>query len=69
MQSQEYPFVQELVTDTDGQVCKVILRFEDYQRLLEALEDEGLYRAMQEAAEEKPLSLEEALEAIDRPCS
>lgn len=64
MQIQEYPFVQELVTDIDGQVRKVILRFEDYQRLLEALEEEGLYRAMQEAADEQPLSLEEALEAI-----
>ncbi|MBD2088545.1 hypothetical protein H6F67_01510 [Microcoleus sp. FACHB-1515] len=67
MQIQDYPFVQELVTDMDGQVRKVILRFEDYQRLLEALEDEGLYRAMQEVAQEQPLSLEEALDAIDRP--
>lgn len=66
MQLQEYPFVQELVTDMSGQVCKVILRFEDYQRLLEALEDEGIYRAMQEVRGEEPLSLEAALAAIER---
>jgi hypothetical protein len=43
MQAEEYPYVQELVTDVQGQVRKVVLQFEDYQKLLEAIEDEGLY--------------------------
>jgi hypothetical protein len=67
MQAEEYPFVQELVTDTKGQVRKVVLQFEDYQKLLEAIEDEGLYRAMQETIGEKPLTLAEALKEMEKP--
>jgi len=65
MKAEEYPFVQELVTDTDGQVRKVVLRYEDYQQLLELIEDEGLYRAMQAVGQETPLSLEEALKELE----
>jgi RelB Antitoxin alpha helical domain len=67
MQAEEYPFVQELVTDIKGQVRKVVLQFEDYQKLLEAIEDEGLYRAMQETIGEKPLTLAEALKEMEQP--
>ena len=42
MKAEEYPFVQELITDKKGQVIKVVLEFEEYQRLLEAIEDQGL---------------------------
>ncbi|WP_193193347.1 hypothetical protein [Nostoc sp. MG11] len=66
MKAEEYPFVQELITDKKGQVLKVVLEFEEYQRLLEALEDEGLYRAMQEAVTgETPLRMNEALAVLD----
>ncbi|MBW4514827.1 MAG: hypothetical protein KME11_06335 [Timaviella obliquedivisa GSE-PSE-MK23-08B] len=41
-----YPFVEEFLTDNSGQVCKVVLQVDDYRRLLEALEDEWLYRAI-----------------------
>ncbi|MCV3214010.1 hypothetical protein OGM63_10870 [Plectonema radiosum NIES-515] len=37
MKAEEYPFVQELITDKKGQVLKVVLEFEEYQRLLEAI--------------------------------
>lgn len=67
MKAEEYPFVQELVTDTDGQVRKVVLNYEDYQQLLEMIEDEGLYRAMQAVKEEKPLTLDEALKELEQP--
>ena len=67
MQFEEYPFVQELVTDTSGPVQKVVLRYEDYQQLLELVEDEGLHRAIQEVRHEKPLSLAEALQQLDQP--
>lgn len=67
MKAEEYPFVQELITDKQGQVLKVILDFEEYQRLLDAIEDEGLYRAMQAVESETPLSINEALEELERP--
>ncbi|PIG94856.1 hypothetical protein CSQ79_05385 [Gloeocapsopsis sp. IPPAS B-1203] len=65
MQANDYPFVKEFVTDENGQVHKVVLQIEDYQRLLEALEDEGLYRAMQDVKHEVPLSLNAALQDLD----
>ena len=39
MNSTNYPFAQELITDTQGNIRKVVLKFEDYQHLLEAIED------------------------------
>lgn len=61
IQAKDYPFAQEFITDAEGQIRKVVNEIEDYRKLLEALEDEGLHRAMIEARKEKPLSLEEAL--------
>lgn len=62
-----YPFAQELITDAQGHVRKVILDLADYQTLLAALEDEGLYRAMQEVRYETPLSLSAALSMLEEP--
>ena len=66
VQSENYPFVEELLTDKKGKVRKVILNVEEYQRLIEALEDEGLYRAMQTVKNETPSSLQNALEELER---
>ncbi len=66
MKAEEYPFVQELITNKNGQVLKVVLEFGDYQRLIEAIEDEGLYRAMQAVKGEMPLRLKEALEVLEQ---
>lgn len=66
MSIEELPFVQELVKDNDGNVRQVVLRLEDYQRLIEAMEDEGLFFAMQEVKGEKPLSHEEALKELEQ---
>ena len=66
VQSEDYPFVEELLTDKSGEVRKVVLPLSDYQRLIEALEDEGLYRAMQSVKDEKPLSLQDALKELER---
>jgi len=60
IQAKDYPFAQEFITDAEGQIRKVVIDIADYQKLLEMLEDEGLYHAMIEARQEKPLSLEEA---------
>jgi hypothetical protein len=60
IQAKDYPFAQEFITDAEGQIRKVVIDIADYQKLLEALEDKALYRAMIEAREETPLSLEEA---------
>lgn len=60
-----YPYAQEFITDAQGQIRKVILDIADYQRLLTALEDEGLQRAMQEVRHETPLSLSAALSVLE----
>lgn len=67
MKAEEYPFVQELITNKQGQVLKVVLEFQEYQRLLDAIEDEGLYRAMQATSGETPLKINEALEELEKP--
>ena len=60
MTNSNYPFAQELITDTQGNIRKVILNFDDYQQLLEGLEDEALYQAMKITIDETPMSREEA---------
>jgi hypothetical protein len=40
-----------------GQVDKVIINLSDYQKLVELLEDEGMYRAILEVKDEIPMSL------------
>lgn len=67
MSAQNYPFAQEFITDAEGQIRKVVIDIADYRKLIEAIEDEGLYRAMLEARGEKPLSLEEARKEIYLP--
>jgi hypothetical protein len=65
MKNTNYPFAQKLITDTEGNIRQVILNFEDYQQLLEALEDEALYQAMKTTATETPLNREEALKLLE----
>ncbi|MDJ0900701.1 MAG: hypothetical protein QNJ55_18005 [Xenococcus sp. MO_188.B8] len=64
MNSTNYPFAQELITDTQGNIRKVVLKFEDYQHLLEAIEDEALYQAMRTTADEIPMNRDEALKLL-----
>jgi hypothetical protein len=66
MKAEEYPFVQELITDKQGQILKVVLEFQEYQRLLDAIEDEGLYRAMQAVKGETHLNRNEAIEQLEQ---
>lgn len=66
MNIKEYPFAQELVTNTQGDVLKVIIDFHDYERILEVIEDEGLYQAMIKVKDEAPLSLEQALMELEK---
>ena len=65
MKAEDYPFAKELVIDTEGHIRKVIIDFSDYQRLLEAIEDEGLILAMTEVKDEIPLNLNEALAELE----
>lgn len=64
--SKTYPYVDELITNSEGQVVKVVLPIEEYQRLIDALEDEGLLRAMRDVQEEPGLSIEEALSELEK---
>ena len=66
MEAEQYPFAQELITDVSGQIRKVILAFSDYKRLLEVIEEEGLYRAMMEVKNETSLDLEAALAELEK---
>ncbi|NMG60440.1 hypothetical protein E1H12_18455 [Geitlerinema sp. P-1104] len=66
MQAEQYPFAQELITDVSGKIRKVILDFSDYKRLLEVIEDEGLYQAMREVKDETSLDLEAALAELEK---
>jgi RelB Antitoxin alpha helical domain len=66
MKPSEYPFAQELITDTQGNIRKVIIDFPDYLRLLEALEDEGLILAIKEVQQQTPLNINEALAELER---
>jgi hypothetical protein len=63
--SEDYPFVQEFVTDNTGQIQKVVLSLGDYWHLLNALEDKALYEAIQSVRHETPLSREDALKALE----
>lgn len=60
-----YPFAQELITDTQGNIRQVVLNFEDYQQLLEKLEDEALYQAMKTTLNEISMNRDEALKALE----
>ena len=63
--SNNYPFARELITDTQGNICKVIINFDDYQHLLELLEDQALYQAMKITENEIPMTREEALKELE----
>ena len=66
MKAEDYPFVKELIIDIQGTIQKVVINFSDYQRLLEAMEDEGLVLAMMEVKDETPLNLDEALAELEK---
>lgn len=63
--SEDYPFVKEFIVNSAGQVDKVIVNLGDYQKLVELMEDEGMYRAILEVKDETPLSLSDALQELD----
>lgn len=66
MQTDKYPFAQELITDMEGNIRKVVIDFHDYLRLLEAIEDEGLILAMKTVEHEIPLNIDEALAELEQ---
>ena len=55
-----FPFASELVTDVKGRVSRVMMSVRDYQILMEAVEDEGMYRAIRQVRHERPLSINAA---------
>jgi len=65
VQTEDYPFVEELLLDKTGEVLKVVLPIQKYLSLIEALEDEGLYRAMNQVRDESPLDKEAALALLN----
>lgn len=65
MKNTNYPFAQDFITDNQGNIRQVILNFEDYQQLLETLEDEALYQAMKTTIGETSMNRDEALKALE----
>jgi len=63
---ENYPFVKEFIVDSSDQVNKVIINLSDYQKLVELLEDEGMYRAILEVKDEIPMSLSDALQELQK---
>jgi hypothetical protein len=61
---ENYPFVKEFIINSSGEVDKVIINLGDYQKLVELVEDEGIYRAVLEVKDEIPLSLSDALQEL-----
>ncbi|MCY7272516.1 MAG: hypothetical protein LH702_01900 [Phormidesmis sp. CAN_BIN44] len=66
LSTHDHPFAQEFITDASGQVRKVIIDIDDYQKLIDALEDEGLHRAMAEVRSETPMNLSAAIDELER---
>jgi hypothetical protein len=66
MQTNQYPFAQELITDVEGNIGKVVIDFQDYLRLLEAIEDERLIIPMKKVENETPLNLDAALAELEK---
>ncbi|MFM6080366.1 MAG: hypothetical protein ACKPCI_17950 [Dolichospermum sp.] len=66
MQTNQYPFAQELITDIQGNIRKVVIDFQEYLRLLEAIEDEGLILAMKEVENETQLNFDAALTELEK---
>jgi len=60
--------IGRFVVDETGKRTKVILDIEDYEKLLEALEEAGDIRACDElkASNEEAIPLEQAIEEIER---
>lgn len=56
MKNTNYPFAQELITDNQGTIRQMVLNFEEYQQLLENLEDEALDQAMKTTPREIPMN-------------
>jgi len=66
MNAQEYPFVKQVLTDSSGNIEQVIVDFQDYQKMLESIEDSGLYKAMMAVRDQAPLNLESAIAELEK---
>jgi hypothetical protein len=66
METKELPFAKEFITDSKGNITKIIMDFKDYQSFIDCIEDEVLVRAMNEVKNEVPLSLEDALKELEK---
>jgi hypothetical protein len=65
MNAQEYPFVKQILTDPSGNIEQVIVDFQDYQQILESLEDSGLYKAIMTVKDQTPLDIESAIGELE----
>lgn len=66
METKKLPFAKEFISDSEGHITKIIMDFNDYQRFLDCIEDEGLALAMNDVKNEVSLNLEDALKELDK---
>lgn len=57
--------VASFLYDAQGHKTHVLLPIEQFEKLLETLEDEGLVRALQETEGDEVLSYQQALTALE----
>ena len=64
--TQQYPYANELITDPNGNIVKVIIDWQDYLHFLGLMEDQALLNAMLETKNQFLLSRDEALKELEK---
>ena len=60
------PYIKSYITDKNGEISDIIISYNDYRKIEEALLDYGLGKSMEEVVHEEELSLEEFQKQINR---
>jgi hypothetical protein len=60
------PYIKSYITDKNGKISDIIISYNDYKKIEEALLDYGLGKSMEEVADEEELTLEEFRKQINR---
>jgi hypothetical protein len=55
------PYIKSYITDKNGDISDIIISYNNYKKIEEALLDHGLGKSMEEVADEEELSLERYL--------
>jgi len=59
-------FIESYITDQEGKVKAVILKYDTYKKIEELLLDIGLAKSMEEIMDEEEIDLKEAISFYER---